>query len=139
LFVGIGHCQDCKKRGWGHETSTALCDVLRCVAGATTAAFSQEMKTDYDHHANFAEYKTYSWAKVEIPDPLWNDRVKKAVDRQVADKGWTEVANGGDVSIVAVGTTHERPTLQTFYDGFDGWMWGASKMQLQQPLWRPTK
>jgi hypothetical protein len=92
---------------------------------ATTAAFSREIKTDYDHHANFAEYKTYSWAKVEMPDPLWNDRVKEAVDRQLAAKGWTEVANGGDVSIVAVGTTHERPTLQTFYDGFDGWRWGG--------------
>jgi hypothetical protein len=29
------------------------------------------------------------------------------------------------VSIVAVGTTHEKPTLQTFYDGFDGWLWSG--------------
>jgi len=26
---------------------------------------------------------------------------------------------------MAVGTTHERPTLRTFYDGFPGWRWGG--------------
>ena len=90
-----------------------------------TAVLGIEVKTDFDHHVNFSGYKTYSWAKVETPDPLWNDRVKDAVDRELTAKGWTEVASGGDVSVVAIGTTREKPTLRTFYDGFDGWMWGG--------------
>jgi hypothetical protein len=90
-----------------------------------TAALAIDVKTDFDHHINFSSYKTYSWAKVDTPDPLWNDRVKDAVDRELTAKGLTEVASGGDVSIVAVGTTREKPTLRTFYDGFDGWMWGG--------------
>ena len=96
--------------------------VLLCL---TAAAFSRDVKTDYDHHANFSEYKTYSWAKVETSNPLWDDRVKEAVDKELAKKGWTQVPSGGDVSIVAVSTTREKPTLRTFYDGFDGWMWGG--------------
>jgi hypothetical protein len=84
-----------------------------------------DVKTDFDHHANFSSYKTYSWAKVDTPDPLWNDRVREAVDRALSAKGWTQVPSGGDVSIVAVGTTREKPTLRTFYDGFDGWRWGG--------------
>jgi hypothetical protein len=87
--------------------------------------FAREIRTDFDHHTNFSQYKTYSWAKVDTPDPLWNDRIKEAVDRQLRAKGWNEVPSGGDVSIVAVGTTHEKPTLQTFYDGFDGWLWSG--------------
>jgi|SRR5579871_776879 hypothetical protein len=89
------------------------------------AAFAVDVKTDFDHHVNFSKYRTYSWAKIDTPDPLWNDRVKDAVDRALAAKGWTQVPSGGDVSIVAIGTTHERPTLQTFYYGFDGWLWSG--------------
>ena len=89
------------------------------------SALAADIRTDYDHHADFTKYKTYSWAKVDTPDPLWNDRVKEAVDRALTAKGWSQVPSGGDVSLVAVGTTHEKPTLRTFYDGFDGWLWGG--------------
>src|SRR3984893_193384 len=93
---------------------------LTVLLGVTATAFSREIKTDYDRHANFSQYKTYSWAKVETSSPLWDDRVKEAVDKELAKKGWAQVPSGGDVSIVAVGTTREKPTLRTFYDGFDG-------------------
>ncbi len=91
----------------------------------TSVAFSREIKVDYDHHANFSQYKTYSWGKVETQNPLWDDRIKEAVDQELAKKGWTEVASGGDVIIMAIGTTRDQPTLQTFYDSFPGWRWGG--------------
>ncbi len=90
-----------------------------------TTVLGIDIRTDFDHHVSFSSYKTYSWAKVDTPDPLWNDRVKEAVDRELKAKGWTELPSGGDVSIVAVGTTREKPTLRTFYDGFGGWIWGG--------------
>jgi len=40
-------------------------------------------------------------------------------------KGWSQVPSGGDVSVVAMGTTRQKPTLRTFYDGFDSWLWGG--------------
>jgi hypothetical protein len=92
---------------------------------ASIAAFPANIVTDYDHKIDFSKYKTYSWAKVEMPDPLWNDRVKDAVDKELSSKGWTKVPDGGDVSLVALGTTKEKTTLRTFYDGFDGWRWGG--------------
>ena len=92
---------------------------------STLPAFSREVKTDYDHHANFSQYKTYSWGKIETPNALWDDRIKEAVNRELEKKGWTEVPSDGDVTIMAVGTTHERPTLRTFYDGVPGWRWGG--------------
>lgn len=91
----------------------------------TTAAFSRDIKTDYDHHANFSQYKTYSWGKIETSNPLWDDRIKEAVNRELAKKGWTEVPSHGDATIMAINTTHERPTLRTFYDAFPGWRWGG--------------
>src|SRR5260370_1471614 len=82
---------------------------MTVLLGLTATAFCREIKTDYDHHANFSQYKTYSWAKVETASPLWDDRVKEAVDKELAKKGWTEVPSGGDVSILAGVSTSSQP------------------------------
>jgi hypothetical protein len=106
---------------------SAICSLMTVASllVLATGALSQEIRTDYDHHVNFSQYKTYSWAKVETPDSIWDERVKEAVDRVLGAKGWAKVPSGGNVSVVAVGTTHEKPTLRTFYTGFDGWRWGG--------------
>jgi hypothetical protein len=88
------------------------------------AAFAQHVETDFDHQANFSQYKTYSWQAIKPGDSLWDARIKSAVDTQLAAKGWTQVDSGGDVSIVAIKTTQTQRSLQTFYDGFGGgWRW----------------
>jgi hypothetical protein len=88
------------------------------------ALFAQQVKTDYDHNANFGQYKTFSWEKVHTRDPLLVDRIKQAVNEVLAAKGWTQVGSGGDISIVAMEITQNQQTLNTFYDGFGGgWRW----------------
>jgi hypothetical protein len=85
---------------------------------------AQQVKTDYDRSANFAQYKTFSWEHVKTQDPLFVDRIKNAVNSVLVTKGWTEVESGGDVSIVAMQMTQNEQTLNTFYDGFGGgWGW----------------
>jgi len=88
------------------------------------AASAQQVKTDYDRSANFGQYKTYSWEQVKTKDALDVDRVKSAVNAALAAKGWSQVDSGGDVSIIAIETTQNQQTLNTFYDGFGGgWGW----------------
>jgi hypothetical protein len=85
---------------------------------------AQQVKTDYDRNANFAQYKTYSWEQVKTKDALDVDRIKTAVNAALAAKGWTLVDSGGDVSIVAIEMTRDQQTLNTFYDGIGGgWGW----------------
>jgi hypothetical protein len=80
--------------------------------------------TDYSHSADWSKYKTYSWIKVAVENPLWEDRVTRAVDAQLTAKGWTKVDDGGDASVAAYGSTKTQKTLQTWYDGFGGgWFW----------------
>jgi len=89
-----------------------------------SASFAQQVKTDYDRSANFSQYKTYSWEKVQTQDPLWVDRIKEAVNAALTAKGMTLVQSGGDVAVVAIETTQNQSTLNTFYDGFGGgWRW----------------
>ena len=90
-------------------TSLGLMLLLACVS------FAQHVKTDYDHSANFGQYKTYTWEKVQTKDPLMVDRIKSAVNSALAAKGWTEVSSGGDVEVFAIETTQNQQTLETFY------------------------
>src|SRR3979409_820257 len=101
---------------------TVACTVLFLVALGT--AFAQQVKIDFDHQANFSQYKTYSWQEIKPANSLWDARIKNAVDAQLAAKGWSPVDSGGDVAIVAIKTTQTERSLQTFYDGFGGgWGW----------------
>ena len=91
---------------------------------SATVSFAQQVKTDYDRGADFSQYKTYSWEKVQTQDPLWVGRIKEAVNASLSAKGLTPVESGGDVAIVAIETTQNQQTLNTFYDGFGGgWRW----------------
>jgi hypothetical protein len=99
----------------------ALIGIIVFFAGTASA---QQVKTDYDRGANFAQYKTYSWEHVKTKDPLDVDRIKSAVNAALATKGWTQVDSGGDVSVVAMEVTSTQQTLNTFYDGLGGgWGW----------------
>jgi hypothetical protein len=88
------------------------------------SALAQHIQTDFDHQADFSQYKTYSWQKIKSANSLWDDRIKNAVNAQLEAKGWSQVESGGDVALVAIKTTQTQRTLQTFYDGFGGgWGW----------------
>jgi hypothetical protein len=46
------------------------------------AVFAQQVKTDFDHQANFSQYKTYSWQEIKPANSLWDARIKSVVDAQ---------------------------------------------------------
>jgi hypothetical protein len=99
--------------------------MLLCFA-LSAVAVAQEVHTDYDHHTNFSQFHTYSWAKVQTENPLWEQRIKDAVDKQLQAKGWQRVNSGGDVALTAVGAARNQQEYQTFYNGFGpGWWWGG--------------
>jgi hypothetical protein len=83
-----------------------------------------DVKTDYDHAADFGAYRTYSWLRVEAGDSLWSDRIRQAVSEQLGTKGLTPQESGGDLSIAAMGRTREEQSYSTFYNGIGGgWFW----------------
>jgi hypothetical protein len=90
------------------------------VMALTTAVFADNVKVDYDHSADFNQIKTYSWSKIKTANSIWDDRVKDAIDKQLAAKGWTQVPSGGDVSLVAIEKTYVQQQYDTFYDDFGG-------------------
>jgi hypothetical protein len=103
-----------------HLAAVAFAVLL--VAGVP--AFAQQIATDYDHSVNFSRYHTYSWRKVQTTDPLFVDRIKSEVDKDLNAKGLREVPQGGDIALTAVGGTHNQQEYNTFYDGLGGMGFG---------------
>ena len=87
-------------------------------------ALAQKVETDYDHSANFTQYHTYSWGRVHATDPLFEPRIRDAVDRDLQARGWQQVPSGGDATITAVLVKKDKAEYTTFYDGLGGgWRW----------------
>jgi hypothetical protein len=104
-----------------HRLSVAI---VMAVAILPALAFGQDVQTDYDHSVNFSQYHTYSWGPVHASDPLFEPRIREAVDRALEAKGWQQVPEDGDVTVTAVGTKKSQAEYTTFYDGFGpGWRW----------------
>ena len=104
------------------RTVFATVAIMLLLATASIA----DVKTDYDRGVDFNQYKTYSWEKVQTADPLWVDRIKEAVDSQLAAKGWRRVESGGQASLIGIEMTRNQQSVNTFYDGFGGGRrWGG--------------
>jgi hypothetical protein len=86
--------------------------------------FGAQISADYDHSANFSQYKTYSWLKVKAGDSFLENRIEQDVDKELAAKGWIKVDSNGDASISAFQSTQDQQTLETFYNSLGGgWRW----------------
>ncbi len=93
-------------------------------------AFAADVRTDYDHHADFANYHTYSWGQVQTQNPLYVSRVKNEVNKELQSKGWQLVPSGGSATVFAMGNVKNEKQIETMYNGFGGgwgggWGWGG--------------
>lgn len=91
-----------------------------CCIGA-----AQEVHSDHDKSANFERYHTYYWAKVQTSNPLWQQRIQDAVDKDLQSKGWQRSEGSGDIALTAVGSARDQQEYRTFYNGLGGWRWGG--------------
>jgi hypothetical protein len=92
-----------------------------------TAAFAQDVKTDFDKSANFAAIKTFA---VKIGTSWHNQisekRISDEIQQTLVEKGWTPAeAEKADAIVVLHGATQKQQTLNTFYSGggYGGYGW----------------
>jgi hypothetical protein len=50
------------------------------------SALGQNIQTDFDHQANFSQYKTYAWQAIKGADSPWDARIKNAINAELAAK-----------------------------------------------------
>ena len=94
----------------------------------SAAASAIDVHTDYHRSTNFSKYHTYYWRRVQSDQPLWRERIRHAIDKELQAKGWREVQSGGQVALSAVGAVHDVRQYQTFDYGLGpGWWWGMDQ------------
>jgi hypothetical protein len=96
--------------------------IAAALALASTAVSAQEVKTDYDHAANFAAIKTFQ-AKIATS---WNNeisekRVLDEISKTLTEKGWKSVDANPDALVLLHGATEKQKSLNTFYSGMGGY------------------
>jgi len=92
--------------------------IAAALALASTAASAQDVKTDFDHAANFAAIKTFQ-AKIATS---WNNQIseKRVLDeitQALTEKGWKSVDANPDALVLLHGATEKQKSLNTFYSG----------------------
>ena len=102
---------------------------LLCFA-AVVSALGQKVSVDFDKEANFASFKTYTWAKgTPAPNPLMDQRIIDGIDKQLAAKGLQKLEASANPDLVvlyhgAVGTETQLNTMNTGGYGW-GYRWGG--------------
>jgi uncharacterized protein YdeI (BOF family) len=96
--------------------------IAAALALASTAAFAQDVKTDFDKAANFAAIKTFQ-AKIATS---WNNeisekRVLDEITQALTEKGWKSVDANPDALVLLHGATEKQKSLNTFYSGTGGY------------------
>ncbi|MGA9587834.1 MAG: hypothetical protein WBQ95_21065, partial [Terracidiphilus sp.] len=59
---------------------TSLC--MGLLAGAAMA-YAADVRTDFDKHADFSRIHSYCWGKVSTADPLYEQRIKDQVNKDL--------------------------------------------------------
>ena len=86
-------------------------------AAILTGCPSASVHTDYDHNVNFSQFHSFSFGPVETDNPLYQQRIKDEVAKDLESKGLRRAEGTGDLVVTAVGATHNRKEYQTFYNG----------------------
>ncbi|MGL5046842.1 MAG: DUF4136 domain-containing protein [Shewanella sp.] len=109
---------------------------------ALSACSSMKSGWDYDPSANFTQYKTYAWVDQKTDsagyhlDGLMDQRVRGAVNNELASKGMTLVAaKDADVLVNYLTKVDKKINVDTFnshfgYNPYYGPGWGGN-MQTQ--------
>jgi Domain of unknown function (DUF4136) len=94
-----------------------------CFLLMTGTALAQKVTVDYDNDANFSNYKTYAFGQgTPAPETLTDQRIREAIEGQLAAKGLTRVESNPDLFVVYHCAVNKQTQLNTTSLG--GWGWG---------------
>jgi len=87
------------------------------------AGYAGKVRTQSAPDVDLSKYKTYQWLPTRVlrntglveNDPVLTPLIKQAVNRELTQRGMTEVAEGGDLQVAAGITTSFVPQVEAVY------------------------
>jgi len=87
---------------------------------------AQKVSTDFNPSAPFGSYKTYTWtAGTPARDPFAEERIRAAVNNQLAAKGLTENDTAPNLVVATHVTTANQQQVIAPGFGWGPWGWGG--------------
>jgi len=87
------------------------------LAGAAPA-----VNIDYDTGADFSKYKTFAWKEGSpAPNPLTQDRIRKAVLTEIKTRGLTEATGKPDLYVLTHAAVKEEKRVDVTNYGYGGY------------------
>jgi len=110
------------------STLLAALPLLAACSGITTSQ-------DYDPEVDFSRLHTYAWISAESPegvDSLTRNRIREAVDAELAAKGFTAADAQPDFQVAAHVTTRERVQVTDWGPSYShrGWYYDAHRLDV---------
>ena len=107
---------------------TLITTIIATLVMGLTVNAGTKVRMDYDPNASFDHLRTYSWAEhVESNDvdhalsgPLVSDRIREAIDTELANLGYEKVDPGEADFLVDYQLSTEEKTEVTTFGGFYG-------------------
>jgi Domain of unknown function (DUF4136) len=96
--------------------------VVAVLAFGIGAAWAQDVRYNFAKDAKFSDYKTYKWVDLkgaDHPNQIVEDKIKAAIDSQLATKGLTKTDS--DDADLYVGTQTAIGTEKQFTSFSSGW------------------
>ena len=70
------------------------------------SALGQKVNVKYNKAANFSKFKTYTWVRgIPARNPIVNQMITDAIDRELAARGLTKKEADGDIQILFTAAT----------------------------------
>ena len=109
--------------------------------GAGMVAQAADVHTDYDKHADFSQIQSYCWGQVSTANPMFEQRIKDEVNKDLQAKGWQQSSGANcQAEVFAKGDVRNQKELRTYYNGLGGgWggMWGWGGWGWRDGWWGP--
>jgi Domain of unknown function (DUF4136) len=88
---------------------------------APALVLAQKVSYDYEKTANFANFKTYAHKDgTKVGQPLIDDRIVAAIDKELATKGLTKSEANPDVVVVYHVAFDKEKDISTYSSGYGG-------------------
>jgi len=103
------------------KRSIALAAATACGLAACTGI---RVDTDYDPNADFASLETYSWMERKktgnprLDNDLLHQRVRRAVDAQLREKGYGRVVSDADFLVVEHFVIEKQTDVNTYVSSY---------------------
>ena len=93
---------------------------------AACASGAPVVQTDHAPGVDFTRYRTYTWVEEpQTQSPLVKDKLVRAIDAQLAAKGWQRVPEG-EVALLVQWASREEVSYSGTSFGFGLGNWGGS-------------